>query len=624
MVGAHPPKPGQDRSVLLPSHARQGTGSSDRRAAYRCWATRDSRPLDVGLHPRHRRSGPAPPVPARGGRAHCAGRRGDPGRGGTPRPGDRTVPGRAGSRGRLHDHDGSRGRGRAARTKPCKKRDDDVVLLAGHAVVFEGWLERMAAAGRSDTTVATAGALGNNAGILSVGAPGDPLPPDANPQKLAAQLAAQSQGAYPRIPMADGHCVWISRSALELVGPLDPDLRSVRAAVIDFSQRCLLRGLVNVAAEVFVASVHPDAAATGGALDVGEDRQALLRRYPYLRHAVEVDVAPGLSETLSAARRALHGLSVTIDARILRGTSSGAHAQTLELIETLARTGGPRVRVLLDPAIGPEALAVLDRLPEVERLFAPDLPEDLARSDIVHRPYQVTSAADLELLPRLGDRIVITHLDLIAFHNPGYFASFGEWQQYRRVTRQALAMADQAIFLSDHARVDALREGLVEADLARVIPMAVRREKGPVAARRPAEAPAGTVPAGDRERLPPQEPPLRDQAAGRAARAWVGRAPRARRRERRVRVLARRRGGVPCSTTRVGESGARPAGCRRGREGMALHECRCGRLSDRLRGLRPDPVRGGAGGNAVPVRAAGVTGGSAARGGSRPRSMEPR
>jgi glycosyltransferase involved in cell wall biosynthesis len=373
--------------------------------------------------------------------------------------------------------------------KALQEGDDDVVLLAGHTVVFEGWLERMAAAGRSDTTVATAGALGNNAGILSVGAPGDPLPPDANPQQLAAQLSAQSHAAYPRIPMADGHCVWISRSALELVGPLDPDLRSVRAAVIDFSQRCLLRGLVNVAAEVFVASVHPDAAATGGALDVGEDRQALLRRYPYLRHAVHVDVAPRLSEMLSLARRALHGMSVTIDARILRGTSSGAHAQTLELIETLARTGGPRVRVLLDPAIGPDALAVLDRLPEVERLFAPDLPEDLARGDIVHRPYQVTSAEDLELLPRLGDRIVITHLDLIAFHNPGYFASFGEWQQYRRVTRQALAMADQAIFLSDHARVDALREGLVEADLSRVIPMAVRRDKAPAAARRPADAP---------------------------------------------------------------------------------------------------------------------------------------
>ena len=368
----------------------------------------------------------------------------------------------------------------------------DIVLLPSHAVVYGGWLERMLAAGRSDTTVGTASALGNNAGLLSVGGPREPLGADVSPERLAAEVAEHSPRAYPRVPMADGHCVWISRAALELAGALDTEFRSLRAAVTDFSQRGLLHGLVNVAADdVFVASVHPSASATGGALDVGEDRALLLRRYPYLRQAAGADVSAPLRQSISVARRAVRGLSVTVDARILRGTSSGVHAQAVELIETLARTERVETRVLLDPAVAPDVIAVLDRLPHVQRLYAGEVDRSTPRSDIVHRPHQVTSPADLELLPRLGERLVITHLDLIAFHNPGYFASFNRWEQYRRVTRQALAMADQAIFLSAHARADAVREGLVAEHRAQVVPMAVRRDKAPVAQRRPADAPDG-------------------------------------------------------------------------------------------------------------------------------------
>jgi glycosyltransferase involved in cell wall biosynthesis len=369
----------------------------------------------------------------------------------------------------------------------------DCVLLASHAIVFEGWLERLGEAARSDTTVATASALGNNAGLVSVPGPYEPLPADIDLERLAADIAASSPRTLPRIPTADGHCVWISRAALELTGPLDRSLRRLRSAVIDFAQRCLLHGLVNVLADgVFVPSVMPGISAEGGALSLGDDRELLERRYPYLRQALEESPSPSFSQSISAARRALGKLSVTIDARILRGSISGPQAETLELIEALHRTGRVDVRVLLDPAAGRDALAALDRMPAVERLYPDDVGPGLERSAIVHRPYQVTSAEDLALLPRLGERVVITHLDLIAFHNPGYVGSFERWAQFRRVTRQALALADQVIFLSEHAAHDAIREGLLEPARARVVSMAVNRgssEQGEQ--RRPAAAPDG-------------------------------------------------------------------------------------------------------------------------------------
>jgi glycosyltransferase involved in cell wall biosynthesis/methylmalonyl-CoA mutase cobalamin-binding subunit len=366
----------------------------------------------------------------------------------------------------------------------------DCVLLASHAVVFEGWLERLSEAGRSDTTVATASALGNNAGLLSVPGPYEPLPADVSLERLAADIATSSPRMLPRIPTADGHCVWISRAALELAGPLDPSLGRLRSAVIDFAQRCLLHGLVNVAADdLFVPSVMPELSAEGGALSLGDDRQLLERRYPYLRQALEEPPSPSFSQSISAARRALGKLSVTIDARILRGSTSGPQAETLELIAALHRADQVDVRVLLDPEVGGDVLAVLDRMPSVERLYPNDVGPRLERSAIAHRPYQVTSAEDLELLPRLGERVVITHLDMIAFHNPGYVGSFERWSQFRRVTRQALALADQVIFLSEHAAHDAIREGLLDPTRARVIPMAVNRGSERREQRRPAAAP---------------------------------------------------------------------------------------------------------------------------------------
>jgi glycosyltransferase involved in cell wall biosynthesis len=368
----------------------------------------------------------------------------------------------------------------------------DCVLLASHAVVFDGWLERLGDAGRSDTTIATASALGNNAGLVSVPGPFEPLPADVGLERLAADIAAASPRAVPRVPTADGHAVWISRAALELAGPLDASLVRLRSAVIDFAQRCLLHGLVNVVADdVFVPSLMPELSAKGGALSLGEDTDLVERRYPYLRQALEGPQSPPYSRSLSAARRALGKLSVTIDARILRGSISGPQAETLELIEALAKAGHVQVRVLLDPAVGRDALAALDRMPSVERLYPNDVGPALERSAIVHRPYQVTSAEDLELLPRLGERVVITHLDLIAFHNPGYVGSFERWAQFRRVTRQSLALADQVIFLSEHAARDAIREGLVEPDRARVIAMAVGRRPGQSEQRRPSGAPDG-------------------------------------------------------------------------------------------------------------------------------------
>ena len=74
-----------------------------------------------------------------------------------------------------------------------------------------------------------------------------------------------------------------------------------------------------------------------------------------------------------------------------------------------------------------------------------------ARADVVHRPHQIGTPADLAVLAGLADRLVVTHQDLISFHNPGYFPFGAAWEGYRDLTRRALAAADRVLFFSAHA-----------------------------------------------------------------------------------------------------------------------------------------------------------------------------
>ncbi len=71
---------------------------------------------------------------------------------------------------------------------------------------------------------------------------------------------------------------------------------------------------------------------------------------------------------------------------------------------------------------------------------------------------------DLNLLRLVGERIVVGQQDLIAYHASGYHRDLDSWRAYRRVTRIALAVADQAVFFSAHARDDALSEELIGAE----------------------------------------------------------------------------------------------------------------------------------------------------------------
>jgi glycosyltransferase involved in cell wall biosynthesis len=320
----------------------------------------------------------------------------------------------------------------------------DVVILSADCAVAAGWLDGLRDAAYADSTVASASPL-----IIDAESDGTGF--DA----AAAAIRASSLRVRPRLAAAGQKCLYLRRSALELGGAFDGD----------FSQRCLDMGLCHLGAdEVLVGLPSPDAVE------------------PRFESRVSRDLSGTgngpLERSLGVARRALGPPSVMIDVRAITGPVNGTQLHVLELLAAVARTGRVAVRALLPDKLSEHGRSVIDALPGVEPVTAADA-QSASRADIVHRPFQISAPAELSMLAGLADRLVITQQDMLNYHNPSYFGSTTAWEGHRRLTERALATADGVLFLSRHARDDAVALELVAPERASVILIGVDHRMAP-------------------------------------------------------------------------------------------------------------------------------------------------
>jgi glycosyltransferase involved in cell wall biosynthesis len=350
----------------------------------------------------------------------------------------------------------------------------DVVVLDGACRVSSGWLERLGDAARSDTNVATASALADRRTALALDPTEDSDGVEEDLAELAEKVAEHTLRLRPRLTRAVGPCVYVRREAFELVGQLDEELDLPTALELDFAQRCLLSGLAHIAADdVVVQLLEPVSVADQrGPRARGQVQlpARLLERYPYLLESPTPAESDVLTSALAAARGPRGPLWVTIDARALDGAVTGTQVHILELIRALAETGALRLRLLVwAERIDRETLELLRALPATEVLAVEDVDAGTPRSTVFHRPQQAFSAGDVAFALGLGERVVVSQLDLIAYRNPGYFADAGAWESYRRASRHGLAAADRVVVFSDHTRRELLADALVEPARVRVV-----------------------------------------------------------------------------------------------------------------------------------------------------------
>jgi GT2 family glycosyltransferase len=361
----------------------------------------------------------------------------------------------------------------------------DIVLLNSDCLVTEGWFGSLHTAAYSDSRVATVTALTNAGSIVSIPDRNEPLlqlPEGAEVELMAAAVRSESLRAYPDLPTCIGHCVYIRRMAIDLVGGFDEGFSPGYEEEVDFSQRCILHGLRHVAADdTFV--FHHQAASFGGegqaALRRRENYAVIRERYPYypawVRQTTEEARSP-LARSLSVASTALRGTTVAIDGRCLTQAFTGTQLVTLGVIAGLQVHTKLNVRVLVPRHLGPEAERFFAARPEIGLIRLDELEDHATPADVAHRPYQVTSTTDVTVLRQIGQRVVITQLDNIALRNPGYFRDFAAWREYRQLTDGALGAADQVVFISRHGADDARDLGLVDDERINVVAPATDHE----------------------------------------------------------------------------------------------------------------------------------------------------
>jgi len=279
-------------------------------------------------------------------------------------------------------------------------------------------------------------------------------------REAAGAVARLAGRGYPRISSIAGPCVYVRREAFELLGDL-AGAGDLEGSLRELATRALERGMLHVAADdVYVG-------ATGEPLEDPSPSSPILpgdSREPPAASLLDLDLGDETSavrRALTTAQVALGGLSVTLDARALGPALGGTQVYTVELALALARLGGISLRAVVAPDL-PSATAQALTDASIELVpYAAAAHDGLARSHVVHRPQQVFSADDVNLLRLLGERVVISHQDLIAYRNPAYHARLEDWQRHRRVTRMALAVADRVAFFSGHALRDVVGEGLL-------------------------------------------------------------------------------------------------------------------------------------------------------------------
>jgi glycosyltransferase involved in cell wall biosynthesis len=349
----------------------------------------------------------------------------------------------------------------------------DIAVSFGGEADVEGWASVLQTAAQSESAAATVSALtmaaagavdAHRRAALEAAMPGVGQALIVETGVLAAQAPA------PRVRLVSGPFVYIVRAALDLLGGLDESLATSAAAIADFGLRASARGLTNLVATRLLATPGP------ALLLDDRDRATLERRFPKVFPTLEEPPTEALERSLGLAKAATERkLDVTVDARALGTAAGGTQTYLLELLRALAASGEVQVRALLADD-GPAELA---ELPNTERITYDAAIRGAPVSDIVHRPQQVFTVHDLNLLELVGRRLVITQLDLIAYHSPGYFPDLDSWRGHVRATRIAMGAADRVLFLSEHARADAEREDLIDRARTAVVPLGMRPDRSP-------------------------------------------------------------------------------------------------------------------------------------------------
>jgi len=334
--------------------------------------------------------------------------------------------------------------------------DADVVLLEVGSAVGPQWCEQLREAAYEDAVIATSSAI--PAHMLAL-------------HDLLSNLQStgdSSRGAAMGEPLWG--CVYVRRDALNIASGARWSFQDREdTPPLPLEEFVLVPGLVHVLAPAVVT---------------GPDGQA--------RVDASTPLTPAIRRALATIEAAIEPLRVTVDLRCCASPLSGTQVHALNLAASLARLDELRLSVLTPPLVHDSVQPHLDALPS--RVTRHPTGRAIVPSPhVFHRPYQLLTENEITDVVASGGRLVVTHQDMILDRTPAYFASRDEWRDYTARTAVTFVAADEVAFFSEHARGEAVRDGLIDERRTSVVPPGTDHLR---------DTEDGVMPAGLRDRGP--------------------------------------------------------------------------------------------------------------------------
>lgn len=338
--------------------------------------------------------------------------------------------------------------------------DLDVLLVNSDVIVSPGWaecLDRLAHRFSSCATVTAATNCGTLAAL-------DDFREVVDWRDVLAGHYPSSDDRVATLPTAIGHCIYVRRTALDLLGSFDLVFGEGYGEEVDFSQRGLRAGFQHLlACDVFVYHFGSESFAlkTSGSASRRYGDAEVQRRYPpYARQVSEAgrqQLASGLESPRVTGLRSwlvrARGLKLGLDYRSVGVEGTGTAQLVTETARALAAHAQVQELTLYmdreNPLISQRPSAVQFGDNVVLRRLAPGEVPVQHECDAFIRPSQLNQEDEMALALAAAPRWHLHVLDGIAYENPAYWPDEEAWFRYRHLQERSVASADSVSALSE-------------------------------------------------------------------------------------------------------------------------------------------------------------------------------
>lgn len=242
--------------------------------------------------------------------------------------------------------------------------------------------------------------------------------------------------------------VLIRRSALNVCGGIDESFSDLRDVLDELAGR-------------FTKASIPIAAVASGDRARVPVSDIPAQRYPWL--TIESESLPNLPAPSSGYKQSRSGIrpsrriNLLIDLTPVTRLSNGTGQHALRTLRALSTLTDTELTARLDPGTDRSLSAVCASL-GIDILIGSSAVTQTF--DAAFRVAQFDTVAEVSELRRLAPKVIVNHLDFIAFDNPTYHPSVDHWVTYRREVLGALHSVDGVAWLSNEVQQQAAAYGV--------------------------------------------------------------------------------------------------------------------------------------------------------------------